>query len=539
MKKGLRKLMSGVLAAAMVVTSAGVQSENVDAANKMASASKITMKVGAKKVIKIKNVTKKMKVNAKVNKPKVVKVTVKKKKIILKGKKVGKAKLTITVKKNGKKVTTIKRKIIVTAADATVTPAPATATTAAAAAKATATPATTAAAQATVAPEATAEATAEPTENPKEVKQLVTYDTTTNLLDEPVEKEIVGGYELTKNDDGVYEGTAKDSITIESYDNGEVRKDMSTQDLIKNEMGQGINVGNTMEATKAVADLSKYTEATQFEQAWGASLTSPEYIEALQTYGINTIRIPVAWASMTSDDGEYTISPKMLGRVEQIVNYALNAGMYVIVNDHWDYGWWGEFGQITKVESGENTNFWEYAGETTEFSWDVDGDGTEEIYKYNTEAMKRYTSYWKQITERFKGYSDHLIFESANEELGPNLNLPIGASGLTEDSGVKGSLGSDALYAVSNVINQTFVDLVRESGGNNAYRHLLIAGYNTNIKNTYNDKYVMPKDTEENGTTKLSVSVHFYDPWAYCGDGMKGASYKDSDYEAAIENFEL
>ena len=80
----------------------------------------------------------------------------------------------------------------------------------------------------------------------------------------------------------------------------------------------------------------------------------------------------------------------MLGRVEEIVNYALNNGMYVIINDHYDYGWWGMFG------SSDDT--------------------------IRAKAWKKYEAIWTQISERFKNYSDHLIFESANEELTNHIN---------------------------------------------------------------------------------------------------------------------
>ena len=67
----------------------------------------------------------------------------------------------------------------------------------------------------------------------------------------------------------------------------------------------------------------------------------------------NTIRVPVAWTSMVKEnDTTYTINEKMLGRVEEIVNYALNDGMYVIINDHFDYGWWGKFGACTEDANG-------------------------------------------------------------------------------------------------------------------------------------------------------------------------------------------
>ena len=294
-------------------------------------------------------------------------------------------------------------------------------------------------------------------------------------------------------------------------DNGTMRKELSSQYLLANEMGLGINLGNTMEACKAIGEIDNFSEATDFEQAWGQPVTTSAYIDSVRSYGFNTLRIPVAWTSMVSKDGNYTIDPKMLGRVEEIVNYALNNGMYVIINDHFDYGWWGAFGS---------------ADETVRAG-----------------AMKRYISYWTQISERFKGYSDHLIFESANEELDidiPNggFNAKINADGYMSNDGKAGILTTEEAYKLANEINQKFVNIVRESGGNNAYRHLLIAGYTTNITSTCDARWQMPADTAENGTNKLMVSVHYYDPWSLCGDDMAGAKYTADDKAHTVSEFE-
>lgn len=134
-------------------------------------------------------------------------------------------------------------------------------------------------------------------------------------------------------------GGISDKMTVK--DNGKMRTNLSSQELIKKEMGIGINLGNTMEATKAANEKDNFSNATDYETAWGAPVTTQKYIDAIHSYGFNTIRVPVAWTSMVKEnDTTYTINEKMLGRVEEIVNYALNDGMYVIINDHFDYGWW-------------------------------------------------------------------------------------------------------------------------------------------------------------------------------------------------------
>ena len=160
------------------------------------------------------------------------------------------------------------------------------------------------------------------------------------------------------------------------------------------------------------------------------------------------------------------------------------------------------------------------------------------------EAWKKYTAFWTQIANRYKEYSDHLIFEGANEELSGRLNDDYNHPEKGQ-SNQTGKLGQDAndIYKMVNQINQKFVDIVRSTGGNNAYRHLLIPGtgnescviggyasdyYKTD--GTMDDRYIMPKDTEENGNNKLSVSVHYYDPTDYCISATSTTSwgYRDT-----------
>lgn len=232
-------------------------------------------------------------------------------------------------------------------------------------------------------------------------------------------------------------------------------------------LGNGINLGNTMEAVNT--NFGKDLDVSMYETAWGQPVTTEAMIVGMKNCGFDTIRIPVAWTNMMDyENGDYTINKAYLDRVQEIVDWAIKAEMFVIVNDHWDGGWWDLFA------------------------------GTEEE---NAQAWKIYESIWTQITERFKDYSDMLILESANEELGSGwLN-----KGLEEDE----------TYELMNAINQKFVDIVRASGGNNDDRFLLIAGNNTNIDKTIDSRFVMPKDTVSG---KLIVSVHYYDPWNYCGD---------------------
>lgn len=287
-----------------------------------------------------------------------------------------------------------------------------------------------------------------------------------------------------------------ESITDNTADNqlnntgGE--KEITALD-VANLMGNGINLGNTMEAYGHVS-LGVDAEPSAYETLWGQPVTTKEMLIAMKDAGFDSVRIPVAWTNAIDyESGDYTIKKAYMDRVEEIVNYALDAGMYVVVNEHWDGSWWGMFGSATS--------------ETRE------------------KAMELYVSMWSQIAERFQDYSDKLIFESGNEELGSRLN----DVDVSKDSG---ALTEDETYETTNKINQAFVDTIRGSGGNNPKRFLLIAGYNTNIKATLDSRFEMPKDSVAN---KLLVSVHYYDPWTYAGSEELSTWGSETEYKSQNE----
>lgn len=289
----------------------------------------------------------------------------------------------------------------------------------------------------------------------------------------------------------------------EAVDNGVMREGLTALEATRL-MGNGINLGNTLEACDNNVGIKTNTPLS-YETHWGQPKTTQAMIDGMKAAGFDTIRIPVAWMTNATHlyEGDYTIDADYMDRVEEVVRYARKAGMYVIINDHWDGGWYGMFGS----ESAETRAL----------------------------AMEAYKGMWQQIAERFRDYSDYLIFESANEELGGRFdeNSPLYCS----DSVVT-YLTDDERYALTNEINQTFVDVVRATGGNNAARFLLIAGYSTDINQTCDDRFQMPKDTAD---SKLMVSVHYYDPWSYCGASSAVSATKwgkVSDYEYMDQQLE-
>lgn len=281
-------------------------------------------------------------------------------------------------------------------------------------------------------------------------------------------------------------GTA--STATQELQNSAEENAMTSLEVIR-AMGNGINLGNTLEAYNHQGYLNG-SSPTLAETSWGQPTTTQEMIQGMKAAGFDTIRIPIAWTNgMNFESGDYTIDSRLMERVDEVVTWALDADMYVIINDHWDGGWWGMFGSADQAVRDQ--------------AWDM------------------YKSMWTQIGEHFADRSYKLIFEAGNEELGDRLNDK-------NITGSKGVLTEAECYETTNEINSEFVKTIRSLGGNNPERFLLIAGYNTDITKTCDDRFKMPEDTAD---SKLLLSVHYYTPWDYCGTDGVNQWGSTSDYD--------
>lgn len=253
-------------------------------------------------------------------------------------------------------------------------------------------------------------------------------------------------------------------------------RNITSQQLVE-DMTFGWNLGNTLDVCQADRDgdgkINEHVEAGEKvdETLWGNPKATKELFTSLKKNGVNAVRIPVTWRDHMDSDGN--IDREWMDRVQQVVDYAYSQGMYVIINVHHDGGGDPKFGAWIIEESQKD---------------------------YNT-FLKKYKNVWKQIAERFKNYSDYLIFESMNE---------VGFDTLYNKN------KADA-YNLINKINQDFVDIIRATGGNNAKRHLLIAGYYTDIERTCDSLYKMPDDK----AGRCILSVHYYTPWDFCTCDIK------------------
>lgn len=229
----------------------------------------------------------------------------------------------------------------------------------------------------------------------------------------------------------------------------------------------GWNLGNTFDAENSGLDA---------ETSWGMPKTTPEIIHFIKEVGFTSIRIPVSWGKHTDD--EYNIDSEWMARVKEVVDYAYDEGLFVIINSHHDVDYY--------YPSPDH-----YA-----------------------ESEKYLTTIWAQIAEEFKDYDDHLIFESMNEPRlkGTDIEWWFAASD---------PKGKEAIGVICK-LNQAFVDTVRKSGGNNANRFIMVPSYAASQDFAINSAFSMPEDP----SNKLMLSVHAYTPYDFAG---KANGYSDWD----------
>ena len=128
---------------------------------------------------------------------------------------------------------------------------------------------------------------------------------------------------------------------------------------------RGVNMGNMLEAPS--------------EGEWGVTLQE-EYFVLIKEAGFDFVRLPVRWSAHAEQDSPYTIDPTFFARVDEVVNWALERDLAVIVDFH----------------------------HYEEMMWDPWSN------------KDRFLGIWKQVAEHYKDYPSHVLFELLNE---PNDQL--------------------------------------------------------------------------------------------------------------------
>ena len=241
-------------------------------------------------------------------------------------------------------------------------------------------------------------------------------------------------------------------LFIPTFVNAADIKTFSADDFFS-EARVGWNLGNSLDSHYKSPGAPNLSEET----VWGNPKVSQELIDFVQAQGFNVIRIPVTWSNHTYKDSN-VIYEEWLDRVKEVVDYAYNKGMYVMINTHHD----------DKVL---------YAGINDQIV-------------YN-EVKATAADYWRQIANKFKDYDEHLIFEAYNEI----------------DNKQNSWVFSDFAAKQVNTLNQIFVDTVRSTGGNNRYRLLVISPLLMDNSTQAINAVQVPTDSVNN---KLILSVHMY-----------------------------
>ena len=203
-------------------------------------------------------------------------------------------------------------------------------------------------------------------------------------------------------------------------------------------MGAGWNLGNTLESLWTGDTDGRDWE--KWETGWGQAVTTPELMEMMKDAGFGAIRVPVSWGVHMDADGK--VYEEWMNRVNEVVDYVLNTGMYCIINVHHD------------------------TGADEELAWLV---ASPEGYE---RERARYEGLWRQIAVRFRDYDQRLLFESYNEMLDQGRSWCFASMSLGYDADV-----AAGAYEAINDYAQSFVDVVRSTGGNNAVRNLVVNTY--------------------------------------------------------------
>lgn len=253
----------------------------------------------------------------------------------------------------------------------------------------------------------------------------------------------------------------------------------------------GWNLGNTFDSAEFG---NKNNKGNNYETAWGMPKTTKAMINRIAAKGFKTIRIPVSWHNHITEGTNYTIDSGWLARVKEVVDWAREYKMFVIINIHHD--------NLTS----------EQMSSTYGFSVNTDTD--------QQTASKNYIQkIWTQVANYFKDYDNHVIFELLNEP----RDRDVTNDGFDEPSNLS------TLNGIISQYNQTALNAIRATGGNNENRFVMAPYYAASPWK--NAGWSVPTDT---ASDKILISVHAYDPYHFAMSDMT-----DTDFLESVEGAEL
>lgn len=264
---------------------------------------------------------------------------------------------------------------------------------------------------------------------------------------------------------------------------------------ITEQMTIGWNLGNSLECTN---DSFNYDTAPKsFVTTWGNPEPTAEMIKTVKAAGFNTIRIPVTWyqhLKYNESTGVYEINQKWMAYVKKVVDWAYNENMFIILNVHHE-------------------------------EWVNAPEFNQQAY---AEASAKLRDIWTQVSEQFKDYDQHLIFEGMNEprETG-------------KGSAVEWGSGDDNSRTYINNLNEIFVNTVRGQGSSqNSERLLMLPGYCASSDINAINAIKIPQNSGN-----VALSVHAYTPYFFAMDtgefanhNFPGSDGYGNNYEAQLQS---
>ncbi|MGM0879965.1 MAG: cellulase family glycosylhydrolase [Bacillota bacterium] len=218
-------------------------------------------------------------------------------------------------------------------------------------------------------------------------------------------------------------------------------------------MQPGWNLGNTFDSFNTNAPNNGD------ETSWGNPLVTKEFLKEIKKQGFKSIRIPITWSGRMGGAPDYTINPDWMDRVQQVVDWSLQEGLYVMINIHHDSWMW-----INKAPENHDA------------------------------VLAQYNAIWTQVADRFKNHSDKLMFESVNEPFFDNVDVAT-------------------QHAFLDELNTSFFHIVRASGGKNDVRPLVLPTLFTNNSQEHVDS--LASTIADLNDPNLIATIHFYGFWPF------------------------
>lgn len=239
--------------------------------------------------------------------------------------------------------------------------------------------------------------------------------------------------------------------------------------MLIDQMGFGWNLGNSFDVI------------SRDKTSWGNPLPTKAMIDLVANSGFKTLRIPVTWGFHQDENEPFTIESDYLQQVQDVVDYGMENDMFVIINVHHDDDWVQLF---------------------------------EEEKDY---VLARLSSLWEQVAMHFKGYDEHLIFDILNE---PRL----------KDTPLEWTGGNAQSRAILNEYHIASVAAIRNTGGNNTSRILMVSTYAAStLEGPMNDLEI------PNNDPNIMVSIHTYFPFYFTLDENGASTWGTSDEKIALD----